>query len=311
MRMIVELIQLLAQITKELFLYLGLLFGTYTFVVVTGYNLYHRNKVPKEEPNKSEKEIVARKTPKLLKLFKKKPIPVPDKITNVEILYHDDTLISKPTTMLDLIHLKLERALPLLIVEGNDKQMLNQIKEYLQNHIKQINTKLESVDTHNYEKGYAEGSLALAEQLIDQIEQIHMPIWGVWLSDFEEKLSSMDLLDDMDDNDFRKLLALANEEFQMDSDTRDYDLENFIEQTILQINPETYGIYEPGAVVRIKDDLIVGAVYTDQPYLESMDKLKDRTAIITSKNEDGTFELDIDIDDHKWTQDMVNILQNP
>lgn len=132
------------------------------------------------------------------------------------------------------------------------------------------------------------------------------------MSEFENKLDEMYLLHDMEEDDFRKLLALVNEEFQTDNGARDYDLENVIEQAVLRINPDKYGIYQPGAVVRVKHDLIVGDKYNGSEYTEDMNKIKDRVAIITGKNTThDTFTLDIDKGDNEWTKDMVKLLQNP
>lgn len=184
--------------------------------------------------------------------------------------------------------------------------MENQIKEYLQNHIQDMKIRMEAANHNTYDKGYAEGSLDLAVKLVEAIEQIHIPIRGVWVSYFENKLDEMYLLHDMEEDDFRKLLALANEGF------RDYDLENFIEQAILKINPDKYGVYQPGAIVRVKHDLIVGDKYNGSEYTEDMNKIKDRIAIITGKNNThDTFTLDIDNGDNEWTNDMVKLLQNP
>lgn len=199
-----------------------------------------------------------------------------------------------------------------LSLKGTEEEMLSEIKQYLKKYIDK--TEKNKTD-EDFTEGYVEGTLTMANILLDKINKVEEPINGVWKEDFNRALGDMVLEKELTKHEKEVLFDKARNEFEGDYDRRNREIREFIEKSILDINQEKFGIFAFGTLVKVRDDMTIGEKYGGITYTESMDEYKGRTSLITRTEKDDNgknqYMLGIDVNESPWSKEMLDILQNP
>lgn len=269
--------------------------------------------------------IVWRFEPELIidKPLNPNPQPIPKLDKDLIILKENNNLLSKPTTAFKPIPITKTAKFEFkdLKLEGREPEMIAFLTDYLTMHIDRATNEIERVKDNPEDVKYHEGSIDLAKGILNALiekEQSDNPVLSELESRINDELIDMSLDKLMSEADVEKLVQLTERELIMNPTILDDEIEfqDFIERKILEIDPEKYGIYHIGSIVKVNENLLIGERYGGIIFEESMAEYRGRTSMINNLdleiNDDiPYFKLSIDIEDHTWSNEMLTVLQNP
>lgn len=313
---IIEVIKLLFDVGLEMFITIGSLYLILTALIVGVAYKFQLIPSTKEYRDNKTKLIVEDST---------------NGVGELIYLYTGDELISKPSTIENLnIVIKDNWAYEMsefIVKERSKIEMIEYISEYLTNEITKAKDEREKQKHDDYRRNYLDGIIDMSNNILNQIDQQFIQTDNtneedVWKNKVDEKLDEMALSYVMTGDEVNKLYAFTETKLITHPNLfdDDYDVEDFIERTVIKIDPDKYGVCTIGAVVKVKDNLTIGETYGGIEFTKSMADYSGRTGLIVEPYLETTidsgetinvFRLSIDLEDQLWTEEMLTVLQNP
>lgn len=291
-----ELIQLILHLFLQISGSILLTYTIITLVVVLVYSLLKSQQPNEQVVQETIDEKPRRKRPYTLKRPKLKPKHEP--------LISDKPIIliaTTETTSYPRFSVKKNIKPDTLTIDTYTKHLQDQLQAYTP-----INT------SNLLEQQFQYGALAQLNHIIAEYNTLEKPYWSIWTSDIDHQLKKLDLWDSITAYDLNELYKQAKEKLYIDEFTKSIGVNDFIMTTLSEINPDQYNVFEMNTTIQIHYDLVIGNIYDNLEFTESMNQYQGRIAnitdIIRTDNNLTQYYLDIDYGENIWSKAMFSQL---